>query len=286
MSLQFEDVQGLFTPTMQFVYHDPVVTNVCHDFLKSLPTPQINTSELFSMDFQTPQITESTATNKTYANEINPFLKSLSAAVELNEKPVKQQQTLNSIIFNDCNISLIQVQNQISIEAISLDHDYTTTPTSRKRKSSSLDDDSNFTFDYDETQTSEMSTKPQPAIPSKKPKPEITMTKATVQSKKPSLTGAVTSTNGGKRRRVKGIYRAGDVTSKEELDNYLERRRKNNISSKQSRLTKKNMYCSMDDKSNQLEKDNAGLKQTITHLENLTQLLKDVLLQRFTNTIK
>ena len=266
-NFQMDDVQGLITPSIQFICHDPAVTNVCHDFLKSLPTPNINTSDLLNVDFQTPQIS---TLNQSYSNEINPFLKSMSAAVELNQKSKEQ---LNKLLIGD-----IEIQNQISVEAISLDHDYTS-PMSKKRKNS-INDDSNSNFDINEISN------PVLTPTAKKAKTEVTVVKAAATITVKPTAGSLISTNGGKRKRVKGIYRANDVTSKEELDNYLERRRKNNISSKQSRLTKKTLYLSMDDKANQLERENEGLKQTITNLESVTQLLKDVLLQRFTTNIK
>jgi hypothetical protein len=268
-NFQFEDVHDLITPTIQFISHDPTVTNICHDFLKSLPTPQINTSDLLNIDFQTPQ-----PLNKSYSKEINPFIKSMSAAIQLNQQKSREQEQLNEILIGN-----IEIQNQISVEAISLDHDYIS-PISRKRKNS-INDDSNSNSDFNEISNQVL------PFTTKKSKVEVTLQKATPALKKQtSRTGSVISTNGGKRKRIKGIYRANDVTSKEELENYLERRRKNNISSKQSRLTKKTLYVSMDEKANQLERENEGLKQTITNLESLTQLFKDVLLQRFTTNIK
>lgn len=267
-NFQFDDVHDLITPTIQFISYDPTVTNICHDFLKSLPTPQINTSDLLNMDFQTPQ-----SLNKSYSNEINPFIKSMSAAIELNKQKSKEEEQLNKIL-----IGSNEIQNQISVEAISLDHDYTS-PISRKRKNS-INDDTNSNSDFNEITNQVL------PFRTKKSKAEVALQKPPPLKKQTSRAGSVISTNGGKRKRIKGIYRANDVTSREELENYLERRRKNNISSKQSRLTKKTLYVSMDEKANQLERENEGLKQTITNLESLTQLLKDVLLQRFTTNIK
>jgi hypothetical protein len=260
-----DDLKGLFTPT---------ITNVCHEFLKSLPTPQIapqlDASELF-LDLNTPQLK---MLNKTYSTEVNPFLTSLSAEVKLNQQQPQQQITFEQIIIeNDCVTIEPIIQNQISVDTITLDHDYTISP--KKRKNSFVEEESNSVFNFEATNSSVAT----PNVSFKQfPTTTATTTKRTRTSE--------SSEKGSKRKRVKGIYRANDVTNTDELNNYLERRRKNNISSKQSRLTKKNVYSSMDEKSNQLEKDNEGLKQTITNLESLTKLLKDVLLQRFTSTIK
>lgn len=88
-----------------------------------------------------------------------------------------------------------------------------------------------------------------------------------------------------KKKRTRGIYRAEDVTNEDEYINYLERRKKNNMSSKISRANKKNFYTGMDAKSDQLEKDNQSLRAKIVNLENLNKVLKDYLIQNFASNL-
>ena len=92
----------------------PSITNACHEFIQSLPTPQINltqinTSELMISDLQTPN-----------GSENNPFIKTFSASIRLNPQQVDD---------------IPQVQNQISVEAITLDHDYILSDTKKQKNS-------------------------------------------------------------------------------------------------------------------------------------------------------
>ncbi len=131
---------------------------------------------------------------------------------------------------------------------VTLDHDYTS---DRKRKISYAHDDSTLDSTFAESMTS-------------------------------SSSRATTDTNTNKKKRTKGVYRKQDVTNETELQSYLERRKKNNVSSKQSRLAKKNLNQSMDERADQIERDNERLKLAIEKLEGLTKLMKDVLLERLT----
>jgi len=93
-----------------------------------------------------------------------------------------------------------------------------------------------------------------------------------------------TSTNSesaNKKQRTRGIYRAQDVKTEEDLVNYLEKRKKNNVSSKISRSNKKTYYNSMDAKCDELELENNNLKNKIQKLQDMTKALKDFLLQNF-----
>lgn len=85
-----------------------------------------------------------------------------------------------------------------------------------------------------------------------------------------------------KKQRTRGIYRADDVKSNDDLQNYLERRRKNNISSKASRQTKKHQYVEMDAKSEKLEKENDKLRQAADEFEDVIRIFKDALLEKYT----
>jgi hypothetical protein len=87
-----------------------------------------------------------------------------------------------------------------------------------------------------------------------------------------------------KKRRTRGIYRLEDVKTSEELINYQERRRKNNISSKNSRASKKRQYHEMEYKANELEKANEELNKKIKSYEEIVKLTKEWLLQRLSKS--
>ena len=87
--------------------------------------------------------------------------------------------------------------------------------------------------------------------------------------------------NVAKKQRKRGIYRLDDVTNQEEYENYLERRVKNNISSKASRVNKKSLYNEMDAKSDFLVQENQRLSKKITKMEDLSKIIKDMLVERF-----
>lgn len=84
-----------------------------------------------------------------------------------------------------------------------------------------------------------------------------------------------------KNHRKRGIYRADDITNEEERLNYLERRKKNNISSKISRANKKKSYTDMDYKCAELEKSNIRLSGKIEELDKLNKVIKDFLVDKF-----
>ena len=65
------------------------------------------------------------------------------------------------------------------------------------------------------------------------------------------------------------------VTSK-----YVERRRKNNIASRRSRETRKQKFVQMEQQAVELELANVKLEQQVTELENLTKLMKNILVQK------
>ncbi len=95
-----------------------------------------------------------------------------------------------------------------------------------------------------------------------------------------SLTSSLLPAKRIKKQRPIGIYRADDVTNEDELRNYLERRKKNNISSKISRANKKRNYSEMDTKCHQLQKDNTCLEKKIAELEKLTKVIEEYLVQK------
>lgn len=84
-----------------------------------------------------------------------------------------------------------------------------------------------------------------------------------------------------KKRRKRNVYRAEDITNEEDLINYLERRKKNNISSKCSRANKKRYYNELDSKCDQLEAENEHLRKKQSKLERLNAFLKDYLVENY-----
>lgn len=86
-----------------------------------------------------------------------------------------------------------------------------------------------------------------------------------------------------KSKRTRGIYRADDVTNEEERVNYLERRKKNNISSKISRANKKKTYSEMDSKCYELDRSNKRLEIKIQKLEKVNKIIKEFLVEKFTS---
>jgi hypothetical protein len=92
----------------------------------------------------------------------------------------------------------------------------------------------------------------------------------------------VSKSGESKKKRTRGIYRADDVTNEEEYKNYLERRKKNNISSKVSRANKKQMLNQMDVKADQLEKRNEDLKEKSKKLQEMIEIVKKELFQMYT----
>lgn len=83
------------------------------------------------------------------------------------------------------------------------------------------------------------------------------------------------------KKRRKNIYRADDIRNEEDLLNYLERRKKNNISSKYSRANKKRFYHQLDVRSHELENENEKLKVKAVEMEKLNNYLKKYLIDNF-----
>ena len=134
---------------------------------------------------------------------------------------------------------------------VELDHAYS----ERKRKLSVAclndDDDSQFTQDDSLCSSSQIDT--------------------------PMSSSTTTTT---KKRRARGIYRADDVTNEEELFNYLERRKKNNVSSKVSRANKRSYYNEMDTRSATLQLANERLASKVVLYEQINQLIKDFMVEQ------
>jgi hypothetical protein len=82
-----------------------------------------------------------------------------------------------------------------------------------------------------------------------------------------------------KQVRARGIYRAVDVTNEEEKESYLERRKKNNISSKISRANRKKQNEQMKAKSEYFENENKRLEKLIVKLENVNNIIKNNIIE-------
>ncbi|CAF0904300.1 unnamed protein product [Didymodactylos carnosus] len=77
------------------------------------------------------------------------------------------------------------------------------------------------------------------------------------------------------------VNRADDVKTEDDLSYYLERRRRNNMASKNSRAARKQKFGDMDYKCDEYKKLNEDLRIKISTLETVTARLKDGLVQSF-----
>lgn len=83
-----------------------------------------------------------------------------------------------------------------------------------------------------------------------------------------------------KKKRPRGVYRKDDVRNDEDLQNYIQRRKKNNVSSKVSRANKKAAYKEIDSKIDFLFNSNQKMNRKIINLEKINKLIKDMLVER------
>lgn len=86
------------------------------------------------------------------------------------------------------------------------------------------------------------------------------------------------SANRTKKQRTKGVYRARDVKTDQDFEDYTERRIKNNKSSKISRLNKKKTYNQIEQNCDQLENENKQLNEKIEELQKKIKAIKDFLI--------
>jgi len=70
------------------------------------------------------------------------------------------------------------------------------------------------------------------------------------------------------------------ATSPSAKEKYRARRDKNNAASKKSREIRKQKFNNMEGKAQELEKENATLREKVAELEKLTKQMKDMLVQR------
>jgi len=99
----------------------------------------------------------------------------------------------------------------------------------------------------------------------------------------PSTSDSVVSS---KKKRPRGVYRKDDIRNEEDLENYLHRRRKNNLSSKMSRANKKQAYQEIDSKIDFLFVSNKKLTSKIAKLENINKIIKDMLVDKLAKSSK
>jgi hypothetical protein len=260
LNLEDEDMKKLITPNTE---------KACFQLFHSIPTSSLIPAASTSSQTQMQQQQQVTAINSQIPSAHIFTNDQIFQMLGLNETDlakivyspqIKKNQINQNPFLNEmsAHLKLNQPNNQtfkkepttvaLNNNNIALDHGYTSACDSQKRKYSlcmDFDDNSQQSFSQD------------------------------------SYGSAFTneSSNQSKKRRTKGIYRAEDVTNVDEFYNYLERRKKNNISSKISRSNKKNLYHHMDQKADQFSDENKMLKGRISKLEHINETIKKELIE-------
>jgi len=109
------------------------------------------------------------------------------------------------------------------------------------------------------------------------------ITEHTLESTHSSMVTAAAvagSTASAKNKRPRGVYRKDDIKTEEDRENYILRRKKNNMSSKVSRANKKASYKDIDSKIDFLFNSNQKMNRKISKLENINKIIKDMLVER------
>jgi len=159
---------------------------------------------------------------------------------------------LENLLLDPANLenpSLMQTREPIVKENVMLDHDY-----SAKRKAAFVFDDEESSYTQDSFSSSMLT---------------------------PSSAATPSTSSPSKKKRTRGIYRADDIKTQDDLANYLERRKKNNISSKVSRANKKSYYNEMDARSDFLKEQNKKLQDKSKLLEQVNKAIKEYLIEQF-----
>ena len=159
---------------------------------------------------------------------------------------------LENLLLDPANLenpSLIQTREPIVRENVMLDHDY-----SAKRKAAFVFDDEESSYTQDSFSSSMLT---------------------------PSSAATPSTSSPSKKKRTRGIYRADDIKTQDDLANYLERRKKNNISSKVSRANKKSYYNEMEARSDYLKEQNKKLQDKSKLLEQVNKAIKEYLIEQF-----
>lgn len=174
----------------------------------------------------------------------------------LQDSPVEEKQSLEDCEFLEhllldplppSSTHSVPSTPQVVKDNVMLDHGY-----SSNKRIYSLDTDDDSCFTQDSIYTESM-----------------------------TITTPSTVSSSNKKKRCRGIYRAEDIKNEDDLANYLERRKKNNQSSKASRATKRSYYSSMDAKSEYLKEQNDKLEEKANLLEQLNKLIKEHLIEQF-----
>jgi len=85
------------------------------------------------------------------------------------------------------------------------------------------------------------------------------------------------------KQRNRSVYRAEDIKTQQDLESYIERRKKNNESSKISRANKRSQYKSMDARSDALELDNKRQRVKIELMDEAIKAIKQLLYEQIHN---
>lgn len=171
----------------------------------------------------------------------NPFQFSTNEKLSDNEMKVLEK------LENELTADLARGQ------VIALDHGYSATQR-HKRNHSDSDDESTLDSEYPSSIASSSISQ---------------LASATKQKGEP------------KKKRQRGIYRLEDVTNEEERRNYIERRMKNNVSSKASRANKKSYFSKLESNAAILENENVRLSKQITTLDSHIKEIKNFLINKF-----
>jgi hypothetical protein len=178
------------------------------------------------------------------------LLNSANSPAEETNQSLEECEFFENLLLEPAILEKTTLPSQpIVKENVMLDHDY-----SSKRKSDISFDDEESSFTQDSFGSSMLT---------------------------PSSSVFTPTSSPSKKKRTRGIYRADDIKTQDDLTNYLERRKKNNISSKVSRANKKSYYNEMEARSNFLTEQNKKLQDKSKLLEQVNKAIKEYLIEQF-----
>ncbi|CAF0870581.1 unnamed protein product [Brachionus calyciflorus] len=245
--------------------------------VESLKIPTVQTSKLI----------------KVKPNQLKNLMRAQNSLVQIKQEPKVEYETTNKI---DTNQPLIK---DIKEEAVDFDFDFNledidltkplngtehidldlfhTVPSSEKYNDGILTSNQIFeSLGYTEKDLENLIVEYSPENKPEKKIVQVDDIKDLKDFKMPQINQ--------KKKRKRNVYRADDITNEEDLMNYLERRKKNNISSKFSRANKKRYYNELDSRCDQLEVENDYLRRKQIKLEKLNAYLKDYLVENYSKT--
>jgi hypothetical protein len=178
------------------------------------------------------------------------LLNSANSPAEETNQSLEECEFFENLLLEPAILEKTTLPSQPTVkENVMLDHDY-----SSKRKSDISFDDEESSFTQDSFGSSMLT---------------------------PSSSVFTSTSSPSKKKRTRGIYRADDIKTQDDLANYLERRKKNNISSKVSRANKKSYYNEMEARSNYLTEQNKKLQDKSKLLEQVNKAIKEYLIEQF-----